>query len=393
MSIRPVPEDRATYRPGADPQRQPTVRMVWTLAEVGPANSEEDLPDGDAPFLDIEQPMLAPRESGQSAGGFTARPNQQSEEPDRAEREGPRTLIGPVGTLLPPPDEPTRRSEQLERIARQADRQIHRGFGLASRRAYFAARAEFVRALRLVAQGLDAERRTTTHGRSLAAGLKAIEESEDFIPEGSRLEADLDLGDIIAGHGTPVLKDVDTQRLTPLSALRCYFTFAQEQLAAAAGREVAGSMALHALGKVHGALARHKVGDVVAAEPKAMVFFQAALLVYPGNYMAANDLGVLLANSGEYPEARTMLVRSLSICSQSAGWLNLAVVHEQLGEFELARVAREQFATTRRAEIARWRRLNDASQRRVDWVDSDTFARTKAERGNVWQSSLQKNRK
>ena len=83
-----------------------------------------------------------------------------------------------------------------------------------------------------------------------------------------------------------------------MSALRCYFTFAQEQLAAAVRHEVAGSMALHALGKLHAAYARHKTIRVGAAEPKAMTFYQAALLVFPRNHMAANDLGVLLAQAG-----------------------------------------------------------------------------------------------
>ena len=35
--------------------------------------------------------------------------------------------------------------------------------------------------------------------------------------------------------------------------------------------------------------------DLPAAEPKAVVFYQASLLVCPQNYMSANDLGVVLA--------------------------------------------------------------------------------------------------
>ena len=64
------------------------------------------------------------------------------------------------------------------------------------------------------------------------------------------------------------------------------------QFAAAAGHEVAGSMALNALGKLHDAMAHKKSGPVPAAEPKAMVYYQAAMLAYPKNFMAANDLGV-----------------------------------------------------------------------------------------------------
>ena len=79
------------------------------------------------------------------------------------------------------------RSEQLESIARQADQQTRHGFELAGRGAYFAARSEFIAALRLVAQGLDTDGQTKIHGKSLAAGLTALKEAEDFIPGGSKI--------------------------------------------------------------------------------------------------------------------------------------------------------------------------------------------------------------
>ena len=183
--------------------------------------------------------------------GFAAQPLQP---PYESAPLTPPVPLSPPVPPMPDADYPAERSEDLERTARQADRHTYRGFELAGRRAYYAARAEFIGALRLVAEGLDAEYRTTAHSRSLAAGLTAIKEAEDFVPVGSRLEADLDLAAIVGGHRTPVLKTAQTDRLTPRTALSTYFTFAQEQLAAAAGREVAGSMALHALGKLHVAL-------------------------------------------------------------------------------------------------------------------------------------------
>ena len=94
---------------------------------------------------------------------------------------------------LPATDATGERSLQLEQVAQQADRQTRHGLELAGRGAYFAARAEFLGALRLVAEGLDAERRTKVHGRALAAALIAIKEAEDFLPGGSRAEADVDL--------------------------------------------------------------------------------------------------------------------------------------------------------------------------------------------------------
>jgi tetratricopeptide (TPR) repeat protein len=276
--------------------------------------------------------------------------------------------------MLLPPQATGSRSEQLERIAQQADRQTRRGFELASRGAYFAARSEFIKALRLLAQGLDTEHQTDLHSRSLAVGLAAISEAADFIPTGSRLEADLNVPAIIEGHRTPVLKSASTENLTPLSALKCYFTFAQEQLAVAAGSEVAGSMALHALGKLHAALAGYDGRGVQAAESKAVACYQAALLVYPRNSLAANDLGVLLARCGNYREAEAALKCSLSISPQPTSWHNLAVVYEQLGQTALARQADRLSQAARQAEIDRRKARQDPSQQLVRWVDPRAFS-------------------
>ena len=97
-------------------------------------------------------------------------------------------------------------SERLASVARQADEQIRHGFELAGRGADFAARAEFIAALRLIAQGLDTEERTPIDGKALAAGSTAMKEADDFLPSGTRLEADLDLPGIVANHITPRLK-------------------------------------------------------------------------------------------------------------------------------------------------------------------------------------------
>jgi len=276
---------------------------------------------------------------------------------------------------LPTTDATEDRSLQLEEVARQADRQTRHGFELAGRGAYFAARAEFLGALRLVAEGLDAERRTKVHSRALAAALIAIKEAEDFLPGGSRAEADLDLPGIIAVHSTPALKN-NAEQVTPLAALRCYLTFAQEQFTTAVGREVAGSMALHAMGKIHSAWAQKKGTPVVAPESKAVVFYQAALLVYPKNYMAANDLGVLLAQCGHYADARAMFERSLSLRQQSTGWQNLAVVYRHLGQTILAAQAAQQVARLRQTEMIEQPGSSAWANDRVRWVDQGSFAQT-----------------
>jgi tetratricopeptide (TPR) repeat protein len=264
---------------------------------------------------------------------------------------------------------PLERSHHLEQIAREADRHTRHGFELAGRKAYFSARSEFIKALRLIAQGLDAEHRTHVHSRALSRALTALEEAGQFVPRGSCLEGDLDLSDIVGGHRTDVLSEAAVGRITALEALQRYLTHAQEQLRIAAGGEVAGSMALHALGKLHAVLARQRTVDVRVAEPKAVAFYQAALLVRPENYMAANDLGVLLARSGRHEDARTMLEHSLSVHSHASTRRNLATVYAKLGRGELVRQDADR---TRVADKAAPAKTPGGS---IRWVDPGTFAR------------------
>jgi tetratricopeptide (TPR) repeat protein len=262
----------------------------------------------------------------------------------------------------------------MEQVARLADQRTRHGYELAERGAYFAARAEFLGALRLVAEGLDAEQKTKRHSRALAVAVVALKESEAFLPDGSRIETNVDLSAIIAAHETPVLKG-NIDGVTCLSALRCYLTFAQEQLAMAAGTEVAGSMALHAMGKLHAAMAQKKGSPIVAPESKAIVFYQAALLSYPENPLALNDLGVLLGQAGRYSEARPLLEHSLARFPQSIGWRNLSKVYQQLGQTALAQRASQQADLLHQQEIARHQSSPVASNGVVQWVNSDTFAR------------------
>jgi tetratricopeptide (TPR) repeat protein len=266
------------------------------------------------------------------------------------------------------------RSKQLELVARQADRHTRRAFELAGRRAYYAARAEFIVALRLLAQAMDTEYETHTYSAALAAALTGLMEADDFIPTGARLEADLDMAGILRGHRTPLLKRSDPGQVTSMQALETYLTFAQEQLAVAARHEVAGSMALHGLGKLHAAIAGEQNPAIKAAESKAMAFFQAALLVDPRNYMAANDLGVLLARAGRYDSARHVFEHRLALHRDATGWHNLAVVYGHLGLGERAAKARRLAGQAtpdggQQPEAGRGPLPFD-----VEWVDPSRFA-------------------
>ncbi len=338
------------------------------------------------PLPPVGQPAVSEpsgRPPGMSKASLPAEPSSAAAGPSGGSSGSEKPLrLGEgqsAGVRLAPRGGPVERSKQLERIAREADIRTRRGFELAGRGAHFSARAEFVRALRLVAQGLDAEHRTDVHSRTLAAGLTALKEAEEFMPRGSRLEADLDMRGIVGGHRTPVLKDTQLDRLTPLEGLQCYFTYGQQQLGIAVGPEVAGSMALHALGKLHAKLAGEKTPMVRAAEPKAIVFYQAALLANPRNHMAANDLGVFLARSGRHEDAQRFFQYSLSDGGQPVSWRNLAVVYSQLGRVDLAE----------QAEL-RWRSLSgdktdlSDSSPRVRWLEPDAFAQASPRPPNAW---------
>ena len=347
-----VPEQTATHPPGTSERAEPSHAKPGDTV----ANPENRHPE---PAVERQPPASA---AGRTSGAS------EDDLPSSA-------LPQPEASPLEPSVHWEDRSEQLEQIARQADRHTRHGFELADRGALFAARAEFITALRLVAQGLDAEYRTSNHSRALAAGLAAVEEAGDFVPDNSRLEAHLDLPSIIGSHVTPVLKNANKTELAPMLCVQCYLSFAQEQLAAAVGREIAGSMALCALGKVYGTLAMQRNPAARAAEPKAVTFYQAALLVYPGNFMAANELGVLYARNGNYAAARAALEHSVRVHQHAAGWRNLAVVYRQLGHADLAAQAARQAENISRRQLANQpSRLQSGGV--VQWVDPATFAQT-----------------
>jgi Flp pilus assembly protein TadD len=230
-------------------------------------------------------------------------------------------------------------SPAMRAVQEKAREHTRHGFSLAQRGATFSARAEFIQSLRLVAQAMDTQSGGDQFGRSLAAGLQALEEADDFAPKGSKLEAHLPLAALVDAHETPVLKNLPIEELNPLQALQHYYAYAREQLAYATGRTVAGSEALYALGKLQTQAVQLEAGAERMHQAKGMAFHQAALDADSRNYQAANELAVLLARHGQWETAKTLLVHSVQLKPQPEVWRNLATVHATLGEQELARLA------------------------------------------------------
>jgi Flp pilus assembly protein TadD len=245
----------------------------------------------------------------------------------------------------------------MQAVLLKADAHMQQGIDLADRRAFYSARTEFLAALRLLAQGLDAQDGGTARSEALARGIWALEEVNDFIPRGSALNADIRVDRLVAAHRTTVLKsssqpaaDSAAAEVTPLQAVQKYYTYAQEQLAAAVRPSREGSQLLTALGKLYAEMNGEPARLAADAATKGLVCQQAALLADGNNARAANELGVLLAREGRFEEARDWLRHSARLKQQPETWHNLAVVHAGLGETQLAAAARNSSLTLARRQ-------------------------------------------
>ncbi len=302
--------------------------------------------------------------------------------PKHSPQEIPQTassekLEEPAPFVALTPCRPGFRSDRLESIARQADEHTRRGYDLADRKAFFSARAEFIRALRMLAQGLDLEHSSHFHSKALSQAMVALKESDDLDPQGAILEGTLNLKELVSAHQTSEFLGSTTEgALVALDLRKRYLSFAQEKLAEAVGNEVAGSMALHALGKIHASKTTIESRPNV---PKAMVFYQATLIACPQNYLAMNDLGVLLARAGRPGDARRILEYAASSRPTPILWQNLAKIHRQMGNVQAAQVAEHEATTLTQMQANSKRSSKSKSPVPISWVKPDEFVRSYAQ--------------
>lgn len=261
---------------------------------------------------------------------------------------------------------------QLAAVAAQVDALLDRGFALAEKGALYSARSEFFQALQVVGRSLDARIGRAGYTRALNEGLVALREAQDFSGSGSPARADVDVAAVIARHRTGVCKQ-QAANLTSVAAMQHYFAYAEERLTLACGGSPAASRACYGLGKVYAALAEQSPTEKLNS-PRAMIFHQIATRVDPANYRAANELGVLLARFGQLPEARRALQQSVVVHPLPETWHNLMVVHQRLGEHDLAQRARNELALAQQSQSAGSLNAGMPAQPVVQWVDPSTFA-------------------
>jgi tetratricopeptide (TPR) repeat protein len=247
---------------------------------------------------------------------------------------------------------------------------VQRGFGLAQRGALYAARTEFVQVLRRVAQAHDVASDSNVHSRALAAGLRALDEAEDFVPDGVQLEAELDLRTVASSHRTLVLPE-EPEEVSAFEAAGMYHSFAREKLKEAVAGEQAGSMALYGLGTVYARLAERKDDDVQFTR-SAMTMYSAALEACPDNHLAANELGVLVCRAGRAEEAAALFEQTINFAPSAVAYHNLAVAQHRFGLYGQA--AANEAESQRLAALERSR--GEVSRRAgVRWVSPREMAR------------------
>jgi tetratricopeptide (TPR) repeat protein len=258
----------------------------------------------------------------------------------------------------------------MDIVCQRAMQMADQASAIAQRGMFYSAQADLLQALQLIAQAQDVQEGGARHAAALAGGLTALEESRDFAANNNRPSDAVDIASIAANHRTPVLKVGAPVSMSPIVAQQRYFAFAQEQLMIAAGGAPASSQVLYRLGRLQTALSAHDADPLASHGPQAIVYHQAALASDAGNWLAANELGVLYARYGQLPQARQLLLYSLRLHPHVQGWQNLAVVHRQLGENDLAKLAdNERQLLSQKSEAS-----PDATNDMVRWVDPKTFA-------------------
>ena len=346
--------------PATEPRRSAFVPPSMPPRTASPA--EAALPQLPAvPNFNEPRTPIASATRGIQAGRSYSAPSLPAPAPEQA--PPPVAAIAPLAAPLP-----AVRPDAMRGVAQQAQVISDRGLAMAQRGMLFAGRAELTKALQLIAQSLDMQIGTNTHAAALASGLAALQEAGDFAVASERQPA-VDVASVAQTHQTPLLKG-QAGSFSPVVVQQQYYGFAQSQLIAATGGQPVASQVLYRLGRLQTALAAHDASPQALHGPQAIVFHQAALAVDGRNYLAANELGVLLARYGQLETARDLLVRSVSIHPQVETWHNLSVVHRRLGETELAQKA------DRERELLAQKSGGGATRAGefVRWVDTRTFA-------------------
>jgi tetratricopeptide (TPR) repeat protein len=230
-------------------------------------------------------------------------------------------------------------------------------------------------ALVVLAQALDVRYATQAFTQALHLGLLAMDEASDLAIHHAQGHLRVDVAMIVARHRSRVLSVKEAGDLTPIEAVGRYHRFAEEQLLVASGGSLVAAHALYGLGKVYGSMAQSGGPAERRFSQRPLLLYQVVLRIDGRHTLAATELGASLARVGRLLDAREILQQTVSNPTAES-WQQLANVHAQLGEWELARQAEEE-----RNRILPPRQGADSNTVTapngvtVKWVDRQTFER------------------
>lgn len=272
--------------------------------------------------------------------------------------------------------------------AQKAVHNIEYGKSLSRRGAAFAARQEFYSSLRILAQSHDKQVGGVQYTQSLRNGIIALKEAEDFIVADTESQIGLKVANVIETHTTKIISPQSASGMTAIEAMQRYFAFASHQLARAGGQNVVAAECFYCLGKLHSVQAKQGSSASNLDVAKSLVFHQAAISADPSNYRSLNELGVLYANSGRFEESKEMLKSSLRNHQLPQAWENLAVVHQRLGETQMAELANREFelaSAQQSHSTIQWTNVNEFNK------NAPLLQRTATESNNVVPASANSN--
>ncbi len=392
----PAPtETAAAARVASEPVATEPVAAAPSAEQVAaaPVDASPVTPDLPANAADADQPSEAqPPSPSDWASTFASTPyaklvedatstpteDRAEETPakETAEKDSPKVEQTVSKPASPPAEElladasPLTTGEPTSAmVCQRAQEKIQRAYALAQRGAYFASRTELVDVLRMLADAKDRKHGAARRSILLADGLRALDEAADFCPQVGQADSDVNVKVIISSHRTPVGKSDEAAGLMPQQLADLYLRYAQRQLGEAVDGEPAGSMALHALGKIYGQLDKLEPEKQPLADRQAFALQQAALVARADNYLAAHELGMLLAETGHYAESETLLGQVATRQANPVVLRNLARVQRKLGREELA-VANERQAQVYAA------RTGAPATNGVMWVPPQALAQT-----------------
>jgi tetratricopeptide (TPR) repeat protein len=207
-------------------------------------------------------------------------------------------------------------------------------FDLAQRGATYTAEAEFQAVLGLCALEIDSRDGRTNRREALRQGLIALHEADQFCGDQVDWRDSADVRRVAAGHITPVLSQAQTP-VDSIQAVQAYYAFAEQRLAYACDGLPEASLAYYGLARTI-AVPGMKIPN---PNGKAALLHRVALAIAPQNMLAANELGVLLAQHGRLEDAERLFQQCVATDPTPENWRNLAVVYARRGNEQASRSA------------------------------------------------------